>query len=92
MIDWNISIGNILTFLGVVGTAGGVMFNMGRQMAKFDNFTSEIGEFRGEMKELSRALSTLAVQSNRLDMHDKLIDELRRGVGYIVADHRGHGQ
>lgn len=43
----------------------------------------EMTELRSEIKKLNDVLTTLAVQETRLDMHDKWIDELRRGVGMI---------
>jgi hypothetical protein len=84
MIDWSISVGNILTILGMVAAAGGIMFTLGRQSQKFDGFSSQMGEFKEEIKKQNDILSTLAVQNIRIDMHDKWIDELRRGIGVIL--------
>jgi hypothetical protein len=39
------------------------------------------------MKSLGDVLSKIAVQENRLDQHEKLIDELRHGEG-LVTDRR----
>lgn len=90
MIDWSISVGNIVTVAGFLATAGGIMFKIGQQMQKIKDLAGEVGGFREDMKKLGDILSNIAVQNNRLDMHDKLIDELRRGDGYIL--NRGHGK
>lgn len=38
---------------------------------------AEISELKTEIKKLGDVLTALAVQENRLDMHEKWIDELR---------------
>ena len=40
--------------------------------------TNEIADLKTEIKKLGDVLTALAVQENRLDMHEKWIDELRR--------------
>jgi hypothetical protein len=45
----------------------------------------EIADLKTEIKKLGDVLTALAVQENRLDMHEKWIDELRRGVGWRIA-------
>jgi hypothetical protein len=45
----------------------------------------EIADLKTEIKKLGDVLTALAVQENRLDMHEKWIDELRRGLGWHIA-------
>jgi len=45
----------------------------------------EIAELKSEVKKLGDVLTALAVEENRLDMHEKWIDELRQGVGWRIA-------
>lgn len=84
MIDWTISVGNILTVLGMIGAAGGIMFRLGKQAQQFAVFSGDMRDFKEDIKKQNEILTTLAVQENRLDLHDKQIDELRRGIGFIV--------
>ena len=51
---------------------------------------SEISQLKDEVKEVAKVVTALAVQSTRLDtmgsrlaMQEKLIDDLRRGEGFI---------
>lgn len=43
----------------------------------------EVKELKGETKELSKAVTALAVQEARLDMLDRRYEELRHGEGFV---------
>lgn len=56
-----------------------------RQDAAAERQALEIADLKTEVKKLGDVLTALAVQENRLDMHEKWIDELRRGLGWRIA-------
>lgn len=94
-----ISIETILHVVEIIALCGGgltVAYRLGKthtaitaaidkQDAAAARQASEIGELKNEIKKLGDVLTALAVQENRLDMHEKWIDELRRGVGWRIA-------
>jgi hypothetical protein len=85
---------HILEIVAIVFGGFGVAFQLGKtterietaivaQVKNAERQGTEMTELRSEIKKLNDVLTTLAVQETRLDMHDKWIDELRRGVGLI---------
>ena len=94
-----ISIETVLHVVEIVALVGGgfsVAYRLGkthtaitaaieRQDVAAQRHTSEIAELKTEIKKLNDVLTALAVQENRLDMHEKWIDELRRGLGWRIA-------
>jgi hypothetical protein len=94
-----ISIETVLHMVEIVALVGGgfsVAYRLGKthsaitaaiekQDAAALRHTGEIAELKTEIKKLNDVLTALAVQENRLDMHEKWIDELRRGVGWRIA-------
>ena len=65
--------------------AGGTFAAIEKQDAAAERQAVEIAELKTEIKKLGDVLTALAVQENRLDMHEKWIDELRRGLGWRIA-------
>jgi hypothetical protein len=94
-----ISIETILHVVEIVALVGGgfsVAYRLGKthsaitaaiekQDAAAARQAAEISELKTEIKKLGDVLTALAVQENRLDMHEKWIDELRRGGGRRTA-------
>jgi hypothetical protein len=85
---------HILEICAILGGGVGVAFRLGKTTERIETAIIaqaknaerqgvEMVELRTEIKKLNDVLTTLAVQETRLDMHDKWIDELRRGVGLI---------
>jgi len=95
----SISLADILHIVEIVALVGGgfaLAYRIGkthsaitaaieRQDAAAARQEREISELKTEIKKLGDVLNALAVQENRLDMHEKWIDELRRGVGWRTA-------
>jgi hypothetical protein len=94
-----ISISDILHGLEIISIVGGgmiVAFRLGRTHAAIEAAitnqnivaklqSDEIAELKAEVKKLGDVLTALAVQENRLDMHEKWIDELRHGRGFVMT-------
>jgi prefoldin subunit 5 len=94
-----VTIGDILHLAELVALVGGgfaLAYRLGKthtaitaaiekQDIAAQRHTSEIAELKTEIKKLNDVLTALAVQENRLDMHEKWIDELRRGLGWRIA-------
>lgn len=87
---------HIAEILAIVCGGFGVAFRLGKthsaitaaiekQNAAAERQALEIADLKIEIKKLGDVLTALAVQENRLDMHEKWIDELRRGVGWRIA-------
>ena len=98
-----ISIETILHVVEIVALVGGgfsVAYRLGKthsaitaaiekQDAAAARQAAELSELKTEIKKLGDVLTALAVQENRLDMHEKWIDELRRqrsDVRYQMTD------
>jgi hypothetical protein len=78
-----------LEIVAIVGGGLGVAYRLGKthsaisaaienQNKAAERQASEISELKVEIKKLGDVLTALAVQENRLDMHEKWIDELRQ--------------
>jgi hypothetical protein len=94
-----ISIETVLHVVEIVALVGGgfsVAYRLGKthsaitaaiekQDAAAERQAVEIADLKTEIKKLGDVLTALAVQENRLDMHEKWIDELRRGLGWRIA-------
>lgn len=72
----------------------GILWRLAVMATKFETIgiqqASEISQLKDEVKEVAKVVTALAVQSTRLDtmgsrlaMQEKLIDDLRRGEGFI---------
>lgn len=89
-------IGEIVSFIG-----GGLLasFKVGKYIEKVEQAVAhqtdtnkavakKFDELHAETKKIAEVLGVLSLQTLRLDMHDKWIDELRRGIGLIIPDRR----
>ena len=87
MIQWEISLGNLLT-IGSICVAGIAFYAQALSDSRY--FKSDIVEIKSDLKILSKIISDLAVQTNRLDNQgerlnriDARFDELRHGKGFV---------
>jgi hypothetical protein len=87
---------HIIEIFAILGGGLGVAYRLGKthtvitlsienQNKAAERQAIEIAELKTEIKKLGDVLTALAVQESRLDMHEKWIDELRRGIGLVVA-------
>lgn len=72
------------------------VFRLGRAVERFEQIggqqSAEIGELKNTVKSIGELIVKLALQNQRLDAHstriaglERLVDDLRRGEGYIKA-------
>jgi hypothetical protein len=80
---------HIVEIVAILGGGLGVAYRLGKthsaisaaienQNKAAERQAAEISELKVEIKKLGDVLTALAVQENRLDMHEKWIDELRQ--------------
>jgi hypothetical protein len=95
---------HIVEIVALVGGGFGLAYRLGKthsaitaaiekQNAAAERQALEIADLKIEIKKLGDVLTALAVQENRLDMHEKWIDELRREQHVIASgakQSRGH--
>lgn len=87
VIDWNVSVGNIIQILVIAGGGLWVFFTL---RADVRIIKHDIGNMKQRQDDLSEAftqlgniLTKVAVQDERLNQMSKTIDELRHGQGYV---------
>lgn len=87
MIEYTISLGNILTILGVVGSTMALLYNMKGDIVIVKHDIHYLQESHKALTEafasLGKVLTQVAVQDNRLNMIERRIDELAHGEGYV---------
>lgn len=87
LIDYSISIGNILTLIGVFGSTIALLYSMKGDITivKHDIHYLQEG-LRGlteAFTQLGKVLTQVAVQDNRINMIEKKIDEMAHGQGFV---------
>ncbi len=87
VIDWTISIGNIITMaLAAIGAIGAFyalradIRILRHDMKNVQTRQEALGE---TMESISSTLTTVAVQNERLNQLSKTIEEMRHGQGFV---------
>lgn len=87
LIDYTISIGNIITVLCVTGSVMGLLYSMKGDImiVKHDlHYLQESHKSLTEaFKQLGKVLTQVAIQDNRINNMEKRLDELAHGKGLI---------
>jgi len=87
VIDWTVSLGNIITILTVIASVIGLVYNMKSDIVLLQNDVTHLEKAQQTMTEafsnMGKVLTTVAVQDNRLTMIEKKLDELSHGKGYV---------
>ncbi len=87
VIDYSVSIGNILTILSVVGSVTAFMWTMRGDINIVKNDIKHLEESQKALSEafsqLGKILTSVAVQDQRITMVEKRVDELAHGHGYV---------
>lgn len=87
VIDWSISVGNLLTILSMAVISIGVIWGMRSDIRAISQDIKYIQEKQQTLNEaftqLGNILTKVAVQDTRLAMIEKNIDELRHGDGFV---------
>jgi len=93
--EMNPWIGIAIEVLTVFGSVALVLFKLGRTVERFELIgaqqAKEITELKEAIKDIGKVITTQAVESKRSDVfaerlnrQDALIENLRRGEGYIL--------
>ena len=87
LIEYSISVGNILTILGVVGSTMALLYNMKGDIVVVKHDIHYLQESHKALTEaftsLGKVLTQVAVQDNRINMVEKRVDELSHGEGFV---------
>lgn len=87
LIEYSISVGNILTILTVIASVIGLVVNMRNDINIVKNDITHLEESHKTLTEafnhMGKILTQVAVQDTRLNMIEKKIDELAHGKGII---------
>lgn len=92
--DWSIRAGDVLTMVGALGVAGGILYRRGRDesaletavkncLEEISTLREEITALNNEMKQFATIIAKIAVQETKVELLMKWYDELRRGIGVI---------
>lgn len=77
----------LIEIVSILGGGGLVAFRLGRnsQVVReaMRQQATEIAALKDEIKELSKLVTEVAVQSKRLDMLEQRYEELRHGEGFV---------
>lgn len=99
MIDWNVRVGDILVVVSLAGTCIFYAFRSGRFAESIITMQREIKELKDVAKAMAVVVTGQAVQSTRLDAQterlnilDKRVEDLRKGDGFIRGHHGVDGE
>ncbi len=87
LIEYSISIGNILTILGVVGSTMALLYSMKGDIVIVKHDIHYLQEshkaFTDAFTSLGKVLTQVAVQDSRINIMERRVDELSHGDGFI---------
>lgn len=87
IIEYTVSVGNILTIISVVGAAMAFIYTMRNEISLVKSDVRHLEEGQRSLAEafsqLGKILTQVAVQDNRINMIEKRFDELSHGRGFI---------
>ena len=87
LVDYSISVGNILTILAVTGSVMALLYSMKGDImiVKHDiHYLQESHKSLTEaFRQLGKVLTQVAVQDSRIHIIEKRLDELSHGQGFI---------
>ncbi len=90
IIEYSISLGNILTILSVVGSVMTFIWTMKGDIIVIKSDVSYLQKSQRVLSEafnqFGKVLTSVAVQANHISMLEKRIDELAHGKGFINKD------
>jgi len=87
VIEYSISLGNILTILSVVGSVMAFIWTMKTDIIIIKSDVSYLQKSQAVLTEafsqFGKVLTTIAVQDSRITMTEKKLDELSHGQGFV---------
>jgi len=90
VIDYSISIGNIVTILTVVGSVMAVIYNMKGDIVIVKHDIHYLQQSHKALTEaftqLGKVLTQVAVQDQRVNMIEKRLDEMAHGHGFVTSE------
>ena len=96
MIDWTVSVGNLLQIMVIVGGGLWAFLSMRADVRVVKHDISNMKQRQDDLgeafKQLGEILKQVAVQDNRLDRVEKDLDGFRRGEGFIMSSHVPRGR
>lgn len=92
--EWTIKLGDMLTVAGAAYVGSTLLYKRGGNEARagqmVQGIAEEIEEMKGELKELAKVITALAVQDTKITnlgeqviMIQRNVEDLRRGTGYV---------
>lgn len=88
MIDWTISIGNLITVFMVAGSTIALLYSMKGDISIVKHDIHYLQESHKSLTEafaqLGKVLTQVAVQDQRINMLEKRIDEIAHGDGLVI--------
>jgi DNA repair ATPase RecN len=86
-VEYNISIGNIITIISTVGSVLALMYNMKGDITIVKHDIHYLQESHRALTEaftqLGKILTQVAVQDQRINMMEKRLDELAHNKGFV---------
>lgn len=86
MINYDITIGNIIEIVSIMG--GGLMV-LGTLRNTVGNLKNDMTDMKEEIKKVGQVLTAMAVTDNRLTNLEQDIRELKHGRGFIQGGANG---
>ena len=87
MIDWTVSLGNIITIFTVIASVIGLVYNMKSDIVLLQNDVTHLEKSQENITEalsnMGKVLTAVAVQDTRITMVEKKLEELSHGKGYV---------
>lgn len=87
VIDWSISVGNLLQMVAMVGGGLWVFFQLRADVRILKNDISNMEKRQNDLNEaftqLGTILTQVAVQDQRMVQIEKTVDEMRHGQGFV---------
>jgi len=87
LIDYSVSIGNILTIITVIFSVVGLVYSMKNDIALLQNDMSHVQSAQkgttDAVTQMGKVLTSVAVQDTRISMVEKRVDELSHGRGFV---------
>lgn len=88
MLDWTISVGNILTILSVIGSVVTLVYSMKNDISilkrDIDYLQDSHKALTEAFNQLGKILTQVAVQDQRINMLEKRVDEIAHGKGLVA--------
>jgi len=82
IIDYTITVGNIIEIGAIVGGGFLVLVTMRNTVS---NLKEDVVDMKAELRKLGEVVTTIAVTSTRLDNVEQDIRDLKHGRGFIQA-------